>query len=26
VFEYTLQVTLWEGLLTPLVAGWLGIA
>ena len=26
VFEYTLQVTLWEGLLTPIVAGWFGIA
>src|SRR3954468_21770212 len=26
VFEYTLQVTLWEGLLTPVVAGWFGIA
>ena len=26
VFEYSLQVTLWEGLLTPIVAGWLGIA
>lgn len=26
VFEYTLEVTLWEGLLTPVVAGWFGIA
>ena len=26
VFEYTLQVDLFDGLLTPLVADWLGIA
>jgi hypothetical protein len=26
VFEYTLEVTLFEGLLTPIVAGWFGIA
>jgi hypothetical protein len=25
VFEYALQVELFEGLLTPIVAGWLGI-
>jgi len=26
VFEYTLEVTLFEGLLTPIVAGWFGIS
>jgi hypothetical protein len=26
VFEYTLQVELFEGLLTPIVAGWLGLS
>jgi hypothetical protein len=26
VFEYTLQVTLFEGLLTPIVTSWLGLS
>jgi hypothetical protein len=26
VFDYTLGVTLWEGFLTPIVTGWLGLS